>query len=593
MESIVNDHIFIWLSHGTVISPTQVYYPIKSEFKRLLCPGNFGEGLYLDKYLDIINGNSCFDTESKLPFETENNISYMPPLCFAIKESDKFHIVEAGRVTDFFGLFYCRFESIMENGVRTQCINKTLEPLISWEDIYNDVQHQFFTYSYIIQRAQYFAKAKGINSNTIDLMIVSCLSLYETYTSKYEGYDLTIGPVKGSIMPNIPLRDIESFRNINREMFDNNVPFNEPGSIITLSLISIDTEDIIKKGTSWVLLPRNTVPGCGFDVLSFLKLIPDNEAREMSVCMSPNGTSIFAICHYIFNHYVSNVLNNFSDDKTYLNVIAVRFQLKNVISVLLGLKDAGNGNNFALIIKFYREKYIGGTHDYNHEGHIMSIVCISNTLIMCDPQVAIYETFSDEVTLLGILDKYGYTKESYLDIMFTVLAKNQDTRYTYEKLRYMYGFLPEPSNIYDYQVHNNQTLFGGDVLRHQDLGYEYGGTKTRFKLLSKPNTKKKINNKFNKNFSKIMREIDKKMGIKSALTNGNAIKIKLPVLKNKFVDKKSIKKLNKTTRIKSSFENKNQINKDVRNSTRRYITKTSHTKLKLPSSTRNYVTTIL
>ena len=487
---------FLWISHGGNISDDSeyFYFPFEYKFDYLVMYSKPLKELYIDHYAkimmkpcDIITGTCPF-----LPIKQKNGKKkiYLPPLVFSVTNP------QSERV--YLGLFGLWHYKIQKNATG-DCKIIISENVINHTTVYDKYNTGSITYSSIFDYVDKYCKQTTVNINvdTVLLGIFTCQSLMNEYLEK---------PAERSkisrFIPRIKERNIqiefETAVNPNNNYLPLMIPYN----------------DGLKP---WEPLGGITRQGCGLNVLAYYDLMPENEARQETTCLY-KGTSIIKIVQYIADGLLKkNISIN--------SVLVLHYKLYNYgIAVILYILSMPTYTNYAIIFKIYESSD-------NHAGHTISILKMkdSKEYYLIDPQLRLTLPFKNVFNLYDIM-KANYSDKHYIDIIYHNTNNSEKTNFNILEMHSKLSI----DNNYSIVPYDEDIIFGGKKNRVKGKNSVKRKSRVKGKKQVKgrgltggiysnktiKRTKKEENKEEKekiKNIQKILKQIDSKNNIKSAL----------------------------------------------------------------------------
>ena len=504
--------MYFWLSHGETVSGEHNFYPVETKFNSLVMYSRPFQSISTE-YLVDIERKICRLILGSCPFipivdkVTNKKQVFLPPLRFVsiTEKVNEKGVVESEHpeIIKHTGLYYFEIE-------KTGSICKVVyhERLLQHEDIINMYgSGNYITYSTIFKLVTDDCKKRGVDPNDVVLGIYSCQVASAKYVDKY---------------------DQKNVRNLLPQRIDTSLKpasfYNTPlptGYYASLAFIPF------KQFNPWEeALGTIKTQGCGLNVLSYYDIIPENRAREETMCLSMKGTSIFRIVDYIETYLKEDI----SYDGSAYAIYRYPLQLGlTQIASFMSLYSPPDGG-YAIICKMYDTDYQKGTNVFSQLGHTISFAKKNDGKIyLIDPQQSVFEeiTGMDITTLTAIIQR-TYNK-AFIDIIYTVHEAVSDLLPSIraEELK-PFALVPR---LPDITYGGN---YGGVARRYRDRvkGYRVKGKTRKMKGRTRGNKGNKKNRKSKKNsrvrrqhggeldeFEKFMIETDKKNNIETVLTH--------------------------------------------------------------------------
>ena len=501
---------YLWATHGTNISSVQNFYPIETKFEALVFYSKPFENIDDSDLITIFTKDPCkmlTGTCPIIPIENKyKKYAYLPPLIFGLSPSDN----EPFKI--MMGLYYFRLKKINEE----ECVIVKKEKVLKYENIYELYNYDSFTYSSIFKNVLEHAKNIGIAPESIMLGIYSCQGIASKYKEDYK-YDITnLVPKRVNIsIPEAEIIPNASFTMQNISSNTNNI-YIIPTTFIPLNNPNTD---------SWKgALAGIHSQGCALNIFNFYGVIDTPSARELAVCLTSKGTSIFRIVDIINNIFIKSNIKN-----TY---IIIRCKLEHGCNVLFDfthyMRSIGAFSNNVLVFKLYKEALHNGK--YSQIGHAVSIYGKGNLLYFIDPQNSIIHNISD-LDAIGILsfiqNLYGIDSFHFMDIIFFT---NKIPPATNTKYYTLYEILDTPPDIYIIQRTEDVT-FGGKknkksnkskkMKMHKNKHMKTKNNKNKYK--THKNSRKQRGGTDDDPYIEMVKNTDKKNKVKSVLLLENPI----------------------------------------------------------------------
>jgi hypothetical protein len=519
--------MYLWISHGETVSGEHNFYPVETKFQSLVMYSRPFQGITGQKLFEM-DKDICRLLLGSCPFipivdkATNKKQVFLPPLRFVsiTEKVNEKGVVEAEdpNVVKHTGLYYFEIE---KTGYDKKHICKVVyhERLLQHQNIIDMYgSGNYITYSTIFKLVTDDCKTRGVDPKDVVLGIYSCHSTSEKYVDKY---------------------DQKNIRNLVPQRIDTSLEpasfYNTPlpmGYYASLAFIPF------KQFKPWEeALGTIKTQGCGLNVLSYYDIIPENRAREETMCLSLKGTSIFRIVDYIETYLKEDI----SYDGSAYAIYRYPLQLGlTQIASFMSLYSPPDGG-YAIICKMYDTDYQKGSNVFSQLGHTISFAKKNDGKIyLIDPQGSIFEeiTGTDITTLTAIIQRI-YNNKAFIDIIYTVheVASDLLPSIKAEELKpfalvprlpdITYGGVANRDRVKGYRVRSGNIVKGNSVKSRRVKG------KTRkMKGRTKGNKGYKRNRKSKKNsrvrsqhggeldeFEKFMIETDKKNNIETVLTH--------------------------------------------------------------------------
>jgi hypothetical protein len=397
-------HFFLWISHGNNVSSSSNFYPIETKFESVI--------LYSKPFQEItttelseIREEPCkllIGSCPRIPIENaRGRYVFLPPLVFSL----------APNIQNSIGLYYITFNKNDKQddvkGIKyfagIQCKSET-EILYNYENLVNKYgEDNFITYSQIFKLVKDECLKKNLEPQNVLLGIFSCQTTIEEYSKKYTS----------KITELIP-RQIEQGYLTSATIFTaDQYPAN--------TFVSPTIIHFYKLPPNWNALAKLKHQGCGINVLSYFGVIEENYAREITVCLSIKGTSIFKIADYINDYSKNKGLNQ-------LGYFIVRYEFNQALAILLQfVNNYKENDNYAIIFKMYNEDILS-TGKKSQIGHTVAIFKYGGEIYYTDPQASLVKEIGMDFlkddkeikSLYGLTNGKYNVNWKYIDIIFTV-----------------------------------------------------------------------------------------------------------------------------------------------------------------------------
>ena len=501
-ENINIIHFFLWVSHGGNVSAENNLYKMKTNFRSITMYSRPFDTITTDKLEDIIYNKpcelilgSCPYVPIKNPDENNSSYVYLPPLLFHVNEHETNEAIR-----NYTGLYYMKIAGtppeIGATPSRLAMNCKIVEggptKIVPYEQLirpfeYNQSENKY-TYSTIFRMVENKCKEFNIKPSEALLGLFSCQSLIHEYGNKY------IQNIQ-NLIPRHVYYD--------KELLTSPIIDNEQqliyysGSGISFSNTIIRLNDL---PLSWNALAGLKQQGCALNVLSFFGIIPEEKAREQTVCLDLNGTSIFKIIDYLYTYNF-----NTTGPNSIIGFLVRRLPFNDAINEMITFIKESTINNYCMIFKMYKmEKF---NDKDNHRGHTVAFYCKaepdgSKQLIYIDPQLSEGIVFTREINSLIskktisesistiLKDKYGYTFQ-FIDIIYTVQESFEMNRQQYGR---SYIFNDESRII---KRTRDITHGGKKIQTHSKKKYLKKSSKLKKSDKKKKHLKKKLSKKKN------------------------------------------------------------------------------------------------
>jgi len=289
------------------------------------------------------------------------------------------------------------------------------------------------------------------------------------------------------IYENYALEYLETPRDI-YEQYSNSaniINFEQAEEYINFSLLKVNISDNWLTNKDWKALGKLKHQGCAMNVLSFYDLMTQSKARQLGVCLTLKGTSIFRIIDYINYHIMTF-------EHQLLNFFVCRYRLEDGLREINAFMNKNKSyNSYVIIFKMYRENNIPSKpEEYSEIGHTISVAfnIHDGTTWLMDPQIEYYNqinTENGEELYQLVNSKYNYDDDvrnhfKFVDVIF-VAGTRSDIPFSEEPTRHIY--------TRDYFTTN--VSVGLLALRNRPANVPYGGSLSRKYKRSKKSKRSK------------------------------------------------------------------------------------------------------
>lgn len=537
---------FLWISHGGNVSAENNLYKMKTKFRSIIMYSRPFDTITSDKLENIINNpcemilGSCPYVPIKNPDKKKTSYVYLPPILFTVNKDEVYDDVRK-----YTGLYYMRITSAPQafgtspSSFAMNCKIVDGAPIIIYN--YGDLINPFnynqsnnkYTYSTIFRMVEDFCKFNHIDPSKALLGLFSCQSLIHKYGNKY------IQKIENLIPRHVddhkePL-ETATIINDQRQLNQYNMSFlSFSNTIISLDGIPVN----------WDALAGLKHQGCALNVLSYFRIISEEDAREKAVCLDLNGTSIFKIIDYLYTYIVAK---NPDRGTSIIGFLVRRLHFDIAINEMITFINETSIDDYCMIFKMYTM----ATFDKkdNHRGHTVAFYCKNEMgqkrITYVDPQVSDRFDFTLEIndpTAIGrtfrsiselINKKYDNTFR-FIDVIYTIQKGFDEGRYQHG----VTGIFSDPTIIIKrtrdithggkkIQTHSKKIyLKKSSKLKKSDKKKKHLKKKLSKKKKHTHNKKTKKNRKYKKryggnkpsvNFPGVMRAIDNANGVASVL----------------------------------------------------------------------------
>lgn len=435
-ESVVSDmdivepnfiHFFLWISHGGNVSAENNLYKMKTKFRSIIMysrPFNTATDVQLTELIlnpcELILG-SCPYVPIQQPDKNNPSYVYLPPILFSVNNPEP---VEEIRTNT--GLYYMKIESVSQDEISPtsllmNCNILETTKIYDYEQLiipfkYNQSNNKY-TYSTIFRMVEEYCNNNHINPSESLLGLFSCQSLIHKYGNKY------IQDVQNLIPKHVyDYKELETAPIIDNKQdlsLYNNSNISFSNTIIRLNYIPTD----------WSALAGLKHQGCALNVLSFFGIIPEEKAREKTVCLDLNGTSIFKIIDYLYTY-----INKTNSSNNIIGFLVRRLPFDTAINEMINFIKETPIDNYCMIFKMYNIKKFNDKD--NHRGHTVAFYCKNidsnkKVITYVDPQLSDkFDFILDINTSTSIIDIFGRISHfitskyqnsfNFIDIIYTV-----------------------------------------------------------------------------------------------------------------------------------------------------------------------------
>jgi hypothetical protein len=477
-------HLFLWVSHGGTVSPLQTSNEIyHTKIGRFVYYAQHGESVY-PASLDLIYLNymlkppnnpsvSNFNMNFRDFYngyeshENSGNSISIPPLLFSIEQDPMIH------ESPYHGLYYFKLE-VQDDRYKLLDYDRILD----YDDLIRIYGDNNITHSQIEQHVLKYCKGRNISPlSNVSIGFFSCKVIYENYAHSY--------------LEN-PHDIFEQYSNP-----ANIINFEQEQEYINFSLLKVNISDNWLFKDKWTALGKLKHQGCAMNVLSFYDLMTEPKARQLGVCLTLKGTSIFRIIDYI-NYHIMTFENQV------LNFFVCRSRLESGLREIISFMNLNKSDkSYVIIFKMYRENNIPAKpEEFSESGHTISVAfnIQDGTTWLMDPQIEYYNQINTENVeeLYQLVNsKYNYDLDDrnhfkFMDLIF-VAGTISDIPFSLEPTR----------RIYTRDYFTTNVSSGLLVLRNRPANVPYGGSlsrkskKTKKSKRSKRSKKTKRSKKYN------------------------------------------------------------------------------------------------
>lgn len=376
--------MFMWVSHGHMVSSENNHYPVEFNFHSLnfySVPYTTIDSAYLETLHNKMNNNTCLLITggcAKIPVVnplTKINEVLLPPLVFSrTNDNDPLNKYIGFRHYQFFidpTKLYVSEVNHCEN------IDYQVKLVHDYAGL-NAYYDEYATYSTIIKVAKDYLKqwnqseTRKINPKDVILSLYSCQALSPEFKYLFNLYDLKrYMPKIGDIKITSPTRFLDNLDLI-------------PPSY-GVELVNFIFNNNVK--LRWDALANQKEKGCGLNILAFYNFINKRKATEMITCLDSKGTSIHKLVDYMRNVEFTSLTKYVSD------YFVLRLSIENALSLFVQMylipyynsNIVHNDNVFVVVIvKMYDNVY--HNNKINHVGHTISFAFNKKHFYCIDPQ---------------------------------------------------------------------------------------------------------------------------------------------------------------------------------------------------------------
>ena len=528
---------FLWASHGENVSSKSNFYPIETKFNSVIFYSKPFKPATGNEIAELFH-NPCrfiLGTCPQIPTYLDNNKDkkkhvFLPPLFFFSNHNET-----SPDVLQYSGLYYFKLKMNNYNTSPTASILPDLDftkscQIVPSSNVRNKprwapigvqqiLDHQAIvrifgsgekiTYSQIYKLVIDQCNKKNIPVQNITLGIFSCQTREPKYIPKYTHTISNLIPKREELLNEAKIFSEEELD----IMFDDNY------------YLSPTTITYNKQLKNWTTIAGIKYQGCGLNVLSFYDILEENYAREKTVCLNIQGTSIFRIVDYI-NDFLNKQNINWP------GFVILRTDINQGVKLILNFMENWKQTQFAIIFKMYEDVYIPNKKEFSQLGHSVSFYKNSNGVIyFIDPQQEINQEINvNNMNTYGqeLQNKYG---KNFIDIILTVSAENFPTERPSESVGDFFTNYKENKQKGVYEILTRPNIhYGGKRIMKSKKNKQ---TKKRMNKKSKKHNtmKKRMNSKRKRyggqptdeneldEFEKLMLEIDRKNNIPTVLDN--------------------------------------------------------------------------
>ena len=419
-----NNYFKVETKFNSIAFYTKPLESLSSDFLTQL--QNTGTGVSHKFLCSLITG-----TCPSIPLFDKNKLkkyALMPPLVFFIRpgqdEISNMSPTSTGiikKVSDIMGLYHIK----MEKSNLTDCkiIEATLVCNYEWmlRNAFNN--HQ--TYSKLFNYVYKYCVSKNIDPGTCMCGFYSCQNSAQLYERDYNRTNIrNLVPT----MVNTELPPAPILNSIDRSILGNIHPAMFPN--VRTSVLD----------DNWTALASIWYQGCGLNVLSYYGIIKQEDAREQTVCLPLQGTSIFRILDILVDFFKNRPRSRSRSRSRSLSISSLmdyppetqgpffimRYALdvgitqifRFILTCLLQGDQALHHNSF-IVFKIYKDHNQTGTTKLSQMGHIVSLAISQGQIIFIDPQGKHFKNIPNIETLFFLLRSLYGEMFNYIDIIYT------------------------------------------------------------------------------------------------------------------------------------------------------------------------------
>lgn len=396
---------------------------------------------------------------------------------------------------------------------------------------YNQSNNKY-TYSTIFRMVEDFCKVNHINPSKALLGLFSCQSLIHKYGINY------IQKIENLIPKHVD----DHKESLERApIIDNKTQLSKYDKGVSFSNTIICLDDI---PDNWDALAGLKHQGCALNVLSFFRIITEEDAREKAVCLDLNGTSIFKIIDYLYTYIIDRDKSRL---ESIIGFLVRRLPFETAINEMITFIKETSIDNYCMIFKMYTMATFNGKD--NHRGHTVAFYCKNEMgqkrITYVDPQLSGSFGFTLQIndpTAIGrifrsiskLINENYRNSFYFIDIIYTIQKGFGMSRSQYG-VKYIfdddYSIIKRTRYITHggkkIQTHSKKIyLKKSSKLKKSDKKKKHLKKKLSKKKKHTHNKKTKKNRKYKKrydgnkpsvNFPGVMRAFDKANGVASVL----------------------------------------------------------------------------
>ena len=537
---------FLWISHGGNVSAENNLYKMKTKFLSIIMYSRPFDTITSDKLENIINNpcelilGSCpyvpiqkpDEKKNKKKNKNKNSYVYLPPILFTVNENEVYD-----NVRKYTGLYYMRITSTPQEigtspssfAMNCKIVDGAPRIIYNYSDLINPFKYNQsnnkYTYSTIFRMVEDFCKVNRIDPSKALLGLFSCQSLIHKYGINY------IQKIENLIPKHVDDHK-ESLETA--PIIDNKTQLSKYNKGVSFSNTIICLDDI---PNNWDALAGLKHQGCALNVLSFFRIITEEDAREKAVCLDLNGTSIFKIIDYLYTYIIDRDKSRL---ESIIGFLVRRLPFETAINEMITFIKETSIDNYCMIFKMYTMATFNGKD--NHRGHTVAFYCKNEMgqkrITYVDPQLSGSFEFTLQIndpTAIGrifrsiselINENYRNTFH-FIDVIYTIQKGFGKSRLQYG-VEYIfdddYSIIKRTRDITHggkkIQTHSKKIyLKKSSKLKKSDKKKKHLKKKLSKKKKHTHNKKTKKNRKYKKryggnkppdDFPELMREIDAK-----------------------------------------------------------------------------------
>ena len=420
----INDHYFLWVSHGSLINPFNYYYKYKNDYaKQYFFFAKSYEALVVSEPESLINEKFFLNVITN-PFEkivsNRSNDFILPPLYFCVENTDN----------DYFKLVMGLYH--YHNG--------RIVKILSWINLFNFMIGENYTKNNITMHDLEHKKPnKNITYSAIDEWIQNYVLQYNNIyqSQKIVNYDIGIFSCRAIDVTYFPQYNFRSpiimKRKIKKEpkkaILLNQIEYNFIPLRFFPMIIPLQNNIQLKELTGQNL---NIYQGHEFNLLNFYGFMDTTETLSRITCSKNNcSTSIFKFIDYINN-----------DENRKYSVI--RFSTsdfyKMIELILLPIISNSSDGWYVFFIKMYE-------YDYNIDGkenEIGRFISIYFEKINNQISIHLIDLFNNKNIIISFnnADYHKYMTLNYLNYKFF------DIIFLIDQFSYDIGYFSHYFNIH-------------------------------------------------------------------------------------------------------------------------------------------------